>query len=114
MSVGRFPRRCTDLPDEEGTETRVRLHGESDPAKRCTDLPDEEGTETAMNRAGCAVCNYRCTDLPDEEGTETLRVAHRRRPRRRGSPISSMRRGLSGGLRSRPAPGSRLLLRSPR
>jgi len=38
----------------------------------CTDLPDEEGTETRRcGRSGLAILFEGCTDLPDEEGTET-------------------------------------------
>ncbi len=36
---------CTDLPDEEGTETHQQPLEVRRP-ERCTDLPDEEGTET--------------------------------------------------------------------
>ena len=38
----------------------------------CTDLPDEEGTETSRcSGRGCG-SGSSCTDLPDEEGTETV------------------------------------------
>ncbi len=40
-------------------------------AEGCTDLPDEEGTETDMSAKKAAQVMGRCTDLPDEEGTET-------------------------------------------
>jgi hypothetical protein len=36
---------CTDLPDEEGTETAEDTD-QPPPHGSCTDLPDEEGTET--------------------------------------------------------------------
>ncbi len=41
--------------------------------KSCTDLPDEEGTETSYSAYNLAIS---CTDLPDEEGTETRSAAH--------------------------------------
>ena len=67
----RYSESRTDLPDEEGTETKKSQRWWRLEFSR-TDLPDEEGTETTFTVRNCRWVRFVSrTDLPDEEGTET-------------------------------------------
>ncbi len=117
---GAFKLSCTDLPDEEGTETdRMRMWrargyafvAPISPMRRglkrstsrsrrsaCSRVapisPMRRGLKRGGSRAGGEAERGGCTDLPDEEGTETLMYDRVIDGPYEVAPISPMRRGL--------------------
>ena len=60
--------RCTNYPDEKGTES-FTFWAPCIAPNSCTNYPDEKGTERSGLNAG-AYYWLSCTNYPDEKGTE--------------------------------------------